>query len=557
MKNTYNEKRYNNFREIVNDAAKNFGDKAAFIRRDGSGSEPISFNQLKERYYRLCSFLISAGLKGESIAVVGRNCFEWVVSYLAAATVGTVVPIDRELKADDIKAFSEAAHCKMLIHDGVVDIPDCGGMITADFAQIYALSAGGEYDIAGLKGEKAETDEAAVDEIEFPRDKMQVLIFTSGTTGSSKGVCLSQYNICTNIYQTVSVVRITPRDTTLSLLPLHHTYECTLNCLLLLSKGACITYVSSLRRIAADMIEYKPTILVVVPAVLKLLDSRIKAAIIKDCPEKYRGKFETLPLHEALSKTPFLVRRVIRSKVRASLGGKMRLFIVGAADLDTELVKDFSALGIRTLQGYGLTECSPLIAGNSDFYFNAASTGIAIPGVDMKIENPNDEGVGEIVARGENIMLGYYNDEEATAEVMRGGWFHTGDLGYMDPDGALYIRGRIKNVIVTSNGKNIYPEELESRLGDHEEIKECLVLASKENDVTKVKAKVLPNIELMTEKLGHEPGEEEIKEAVKGVIMSVNEQVPPYKRIDVIEILKKPLERTTTQKIRRFGANVE
>ena len=148
MKNTYNEKRYNNFREIVNDAAKNFGDKAAFIRRDGSGSEPISFNQLKERYYRLCSFLISAGLKGESIAVVGRNCFEWVVSYLAAATVGTVVPIDRELKADDIKAFSEAAHCKMLIHDGVVDIPDCGGMITADFAQIYALSAAHKFDEA-------------------------------------------------------------------------------------------------------------------------------------------------------------------------------------------------------------------------------------------------------------------------------------------------------------------------------------------------------------------------------------------------------------------------
>ena len=557
MQKTYKEKRYENFREMICDAAKKFRGKTAFIRRTGDGKENVSYVRLKEYYYRLSTFLLDNGFAGARIAVTGRNCCEWVISYLAAATVGVAVPIDKELKKSDVEEFLKAAGCRMLISDGKAEAPECEGLVYADFAQVYSLASGGKYEFSGFSGENARTDDAAVDAIKLPKDRMQVLIFTSGTTGSSKGVCLSQYNICSNIHSTVSVVRVTPHDTTLSILPLHHTYECTLNCLLLLSRGACITYVSSLRRIAADIREYKPTILVVVPAVLKLLDSRIKAGIIKDCPEKYREPFETLPLCEALDELPFLVRRVIKSKVRATLGGRMRLFIVGAADLDTVLVRDFSALGIRTLQGYGLTECSPLVAGNSDFYFNAASTGIAIPGVQIKIDNPNEEGVGEILAKGDNVMLGYYNDEEATARVLRGGWFHTGDLGYMDEaDGALYIRGRIKNVIVTPNGKNIYPEELETRLGDKPEIKESLVLAAKSGEA-RVKAKIFPDLDYLKERFGHEPSPEEITEAVKAAVADVNAQMPHYKHIDAVDILTRPLERTTTQKILRYGANVE
>ena len=557
MKTTYNEKRFDNFREIVCNSAEQFGSKPAFLRKIGEKTEPVSYSELKERYYRLSTFLLDMGLGGKRIAVTGKNCFEWVLSYLCAATVGVAVPIDRELKPDDVKEFLLSADCKALLYDPASTLPETGGMITIPFPQADAISAGGKYCAAGLSGSGYPVDAARVNEIEFPHDETRVLIFTSGTTGNSKGVCLSQYNICSNIYSTVSIVKITESDTTLSILPLHHTYECTLNCLLLLSKGACITYVSSLRRIASEIKEYRPTLLVVVPAVLKLLDSRIKATIVKSCPKRYRAFFEGMTLSRALSETPLIVRRIIRSKVRSNLGGRLRLFIVGAAELDTELVHDFSALGIRTLQGYGLTECSPLVAGNSDFYFNAESTGIAIPGVEMKIESPNEEGVGEIIARGDNIMLGYFNDEAATERVMRGGWFHTGDLGYMDKDGALYIRGRIKNVIVTSNGKNIYPEELETRMSKYPEIKESLVLALKDGDVTKVKAKVFPDAGVIAEKLGHEPADEEIKAVVKGIIMEINEQVPNYKRIDVIEILVNGLEKTTTQKIRRYGANVE
>ena len=271
---------------MICDAARKYRGKTAFIRRADDGSkENVSYIQLKEYYYRLSTFLLDNGFAGARIAVTGKNCCEWVISYLAAATVGVAVPIDKELKKNDIEEFLKAAKCRMLISDGKTEVPECEGVVCADFAQIYSLASGGKYGFAGYGGENARTDGAAVDAIKLPKDRMQVLIFTSGTTGSSKGVCLSQYNVCSNIHSTVSVVRVTPRDVTLSILPLHHTYECTLNCLLLLSRGACITYVSGLRRIASDIREYRPTILVVVPAVLKLLDSRIKAGIIKDCPE--------------------------------------------------------------------------------------------------------------------------------------------------------------------------------------------------------------------------------------------------------------------------------
>ena len=390
------------------------------------------------------------------------------------------------------------------------------------------------------------------------KDETRIIIFTSGTTGNSKGVCLSQHNICSNIYSTVQMVKVNDFDSTLSILPLHHTYECTLNNVLFLTRGACITYCDGLTKVAKNIAEYQPSILVVVPALLKVLNKRIKSGIIKDCPSLYRKHFENLSLAEALQKCPFFIRKIICKKVKKTLGGKIRLFIVGAADLDTSLVEDFGALGIRTLQGYGLTECAPLLAGNNDFHLNKASTGPAIPDVELKIDNPNDEGVGEILARGDNIMLGYYNDPEATEAVFRDGWFCTGDLGCIDNEGDLYIKGRIKNVIVTENGKNIYPEELETRLSEYPEIGEALVFASEENGETFVKARIFPNLEYLKEKFGDKkPSDEEIKKAVQNAIKNVNSKIPNYKHIKIVEVLSSALEKTTTQKIKRFGKNVK
>lgn len=545
MPKIYQEQKHASFRALIDSCAQKYGRKAAFrIKHSEKNYEEISFLSFKEEYYGLCSALLSRGLKGTRIAVIGKNCYEWILSYLAAATVGVAVPLDKELGEEDIESFLSAAECSLVCSD-----KECAERIGAEhgllsFREIRPLA------------KKAGAIHHATD-IPSPREnEMQILIFTSGTTGRSKGVCLSQSNVCSNIHSTVSMVKLLKSDTVLSILPLHHTYECTLDHLTVLSKGGCITYAESLVKIAKNIAEYAPTILVVVPELLKTLARRIKSSIAKDCPKKYQALYRDLTLSQALAKTPLPIRMIIKHKVRKTLGGKLRLFIVGAADLDTALVDDFAVLGIRTLQGYGLTECAPLLAGNNDFYFNPKSTGIAIPFVELKIDEPNGDGIGEILAKGENIMLGYYRDEEATKAVFRDGWFCTGDLGRMDPDGALYITGRKKNIIVTENGKNIYPEELETRLSEFSEIGDVIVVADRASGKTQIKAKIFPNLEFLREKLGHEPSAEEKEGVLRAVIELVNSKIPSYKHIHLLEVLADALEKTTTRKIKRFGANL-
>ena len=541
----YNERKFSGFREIVNYVADTFQNKTAFQIKVSEGVyEEISFERFREHYYRLCTEFINRGFLGKKIAVSGANCYEWVLCYLAAATVGVAVPIDKELSGEDIESFVSLCEGECIFCDNKV----CD-KLSIDAVTFSSVREIVESDLVINKD--------AVDGIEKDKNEMSVLIFTSGTTGSSKGVMLSQNNICANIFQTVSMVKILKSDKTMSILPLHHTYECTLDCLLILSRGATICYTESLQTVARNIKEYSPSILVVVPELLAILSRRIKAGIIAGCPEKYKHLFENGSISEALSKLPFIIRSVIKKKVKKTLGGKLRLFIVGAAELDVSIVDDFTALGIRTLQGYGLTETSPLLAGNNDFYFNPRSTGVAIPFVKLKIDNPNEEGVGEILAQGENIMLGYYNNQEATDEIMRGGWFHTGDLGKMDPDGALYIKGRIKNIIVSENGKNIYPEELETRLSEYEEIGDVIVVSDKSSGRVQVKAKIFPNIDFLKSKFGHEPTSEEKLVTIKSVVEKVNSKIPTYKHIKMIEILSTSLEKTTTRKIKRFGSNVD
>lgn len=547
---TYNERRFFNFREIINHSADKFAKNPAFVINNSNDRYlKISYAELKNRFYTLSQRLLDLKLKGKRIAVIGRNSFEWVLSYLSASVVGVVVPLDKELCSEDVRDFMVSAECSAVF--GETAYLEKLKPLLADDVQCFNFS-----EVMNMSEPVMPLQTAEVDAIPIAKDEMRVLIFTSGTTGSAKGVCLSQYNICSNIHSTVSAVKINPTDTTMSILPLHHTYECTLNCLLLLSRGSCITYCDGLRQIPKNFTEYHPTVLVVVPALLKALNKQIRKSVAAGSPEKYKPLFETQTLSQALSGVPVLIRKLICAKVRKSLGGKIRLFIVGAADLDTSLVEDFAALGIRTLQGYGLTECAPLLAGNSDFYLNMASTGKAMPGIQLKIDEPNEDGIGEILAKGDNIMLGYYRDEEATKGVFRDGWFCTGDLGCMDGDDALYIKGRRKNVIVTSNGKNIYPEELETRIMQLPEISEVIVLADMQNGDICVKAKIFPNLDFIKETLGRLPKAEEIQAAIQKVIRDVNAKIPSYKHIKVVEILTAALEKTTTQKIKRFGQNL-
>ncbi|MDD4368716.1 MAG: AMP-binding protein [Oscillospiraceae bacterium] len=580
MKSQYKALRFDNFRQLLRHAARRYASRPAFLlavpaanhtEAAAPAAEPrrprqktVSYRQLETAYDRLCTFLLNAGLQGRRIAISGRNSYEWTLAYLAAATVGVAVPLDKELAAADQEDFLQAAGCAAFMTDkpqaaqawsaaaGSGDI-----RLIIPFEQLGSLAQGQAYRIGPWCASlPAPTDRKRIDALPLPANQMQVLIFTSGTTGSAKGVCLSQANICADIHSTVRVVRILPSDRTLSVLPLHHTYECTLNCLLLLSRGACISYLSALSRLPQELQTKRPTLLVVVPELLQFLARRIQKTLQQSVPQRYRSGFATQSLACAMQQLPWPLRLACRHKVRQALGGKLRLFIVGAAKLEPSLVSDFLALGIRTLQGYGLTECAPLVAGNHDFYLNPASTGVAIPGIELKIDQPDSQGVGQILTRGANVMLGYFKDPEATRSVFKDGWFCTGDLGRLGSDGELYITGRQKNVIVTDNGKNIYPEELEARLGQCPEIGEVLVLPGQQRSRVCVRAKILPDTDWLKQQLGHLPTLEEAREAVERAVAAVNDKLPNYKRVQIIEVLTEALQKTTTRKIRRFGDNL-
>ena len=543
-----------NFRELVYESANRFGKLTAFELRN----RKISYNEFKNEYIALCTALIGRNYSGKRIAVVGANSYGWILSYLACATVGSVVPIDKELSGDDIYNFVREADCAAIIGDeriiSQMNIePNIVKYTISDSKN--GLTSVPELVKSGVKLYADGLND--IDTMQINAEEMSILIFTSGTTGNSKGVCLSQKNICANINQTARMVKIDPTLHSLSVLPLHHTYETTLGHLLLLSGGSCISYADGLRQVSKNITEYRPSVLIVVPLLLEFILNRIEASMRKSLPAKMLPP-EGASVAEMLKGLPALFRFIVKRKVKKTLGGRLRLLIVGAAPIKPEVIETFCMLGITTYQGYGLTETSPLIAGNNDFFMNPAAVGLPIHGVEIKIEDPNDEGVGEIVCKGDNVMLGYYNDPEGTKEVMRGGYFHTGDLGKFDADGFLYITGRCKNVIVAQNGKNIYPEELESRLAEESFVAEALVLGvPNTKGGTAIKAKIYPCMEKIKEFYRDKlPNEEIIKEEIAKVVAKINDKLPTYKKITVTEIVWEAFEKTTTKKIKRFGANV-
>lgn len=373
-----NATRYSDFREMIYASAKKFRKKTAFQIKIRSGSYRfVSYAQFKEGYRAVGTHFLDLGLYGKRIAVIGKNSYAWVLHYACAATVGVAVPIDRELSPEDMHQFIVSADCAAICADREI-LEQLRPLISSQRLLLPLQDT-----LPPIPADDTRIDTVPIDE-----DEMSVLIFTSGTSGKPKGVCLSQKNICANIFATSQIVKVTSRDKTLSILPLCHTYECTLDCLLILSRGACIAYADSLNAIRRNILEYRPTILVVVPALLQLLDKRIQAAILKNSPVKYQEKLKTASISSALRDLPLFVRMAIRRKVKKSLGGKIHTFIVGGADLPSAVVEDFLAFGIRALQGYGLTETAPLLAGNNDFYFNAKSTGVAVPGVELMIDSP-------------------------------------------------------------------------------------------------------------------------------------------------------------------------
>ena len=546
-----------NFKEMIERSAQIYKTRTAFKLKNKDGEiYSKTYEEVKNDIYALGTELIENGLTNKRIAVIGKNSYKWAISYLASSIVGVVVPIDKELHSDDVINFMNVAECECILGDGKnlktitenIEKLNNKKTIFVDFEHSFEhyLEAGRTL---------LEKGNTKFEEIKINPDEMKILLFTSGTTGNAKGVCLSQKNICSNILSIYGIVKVKRSDLFFSILPLHHTYECTIGFLLPLYSGASICYCDGLRYISKNMLEYHPSVILCVPLLLESMYKKIMKSLKKSLPEKYTKDGEN-----PIDKLPFILRKIVSRKVKNTLGGRLRVFIVGAAAVNPEIADTFDKLGLNSLQGYGLTECAPLVAGNTDFFKRNDSAGLPIPTVEYKIDNPNQEGVGEIIVKGPNIMLGYYNMPEETEKVLKDGWFHTGDLGKIDENGFLYITGRCKSVIVTKNGKNIYPEEIESYLNESPLISESLVIGiHKENDdETYVNAQIFPNKEAITEYLkGTVPTKEEVKKVISDVIANVNSKIPNYKHIKDFAIRDSEFEKTTTQKVKRYGNNMK
>lgn len=554
-----------NFKKILERAESIFKTRIAFKLKDENGSiYNKTYQDFASDVKALGTSLIEKGLLNKKIAVIGKNSYKWAISYLAASIVGIVVPIDKELHSDDVINFMNVSETECILGDNKnlkqieenLNKIENKNIIFIDFNKQKETDKFLDFDKEIEYGKKFLKDgNIKFEEIEINPNEMKILLFTSGTTGNAKGVCLSQRNICSNILSTYGIVKVKRSDLFFSILPLHHTYECTLGFLLPLYSGASICYCDGLRYISKNMLEYHPSVILCVPLLLENMYKKIMKSMKTSLPNKY-----TKDTENPIDKLPFFIKKVVKNKVKNTLGGRLRVFIVGAAAVNPEIADTFDKLGLNSLQGYGLTECAPLVAGNTDFFKRNDSAGLTIPNVQYKIDNPNDEGVGEIIVKGPNVMIGYYNMPDETNKVLKDGWFHTGDLGKIDKDGFLYITGRCKSVIITKNGKNIYPEEIESYLNDNPLISESLVFGvQKENDDdTFVKAQIFPNIEAITDYLkGSVPTKDEIKKIMSDAVSSVNSKIPNYKHIKSFVVRDTEFEKTTTQKIKRYGENIK
>lgn len=547
-----------NFKDMLYRSGDIYRSRTAFKVKDENGNiKSVTYEEFKNDIVYVGTCLLEKGFENKRIAVIGKNSYKWCVSYLAASIVGIVVPLDKELHTDDIINFMNVSQTACILGDKKIldSISDNIEKVENPDTEFVVFEK--NYDRILNEGKVAYLDGyKKFDDITIDPDELRILLFTSGTTGNAKGVCLSQRNICSNILSIYGIVKVRRSDLFFSVLPLHHTYECTIGFLLPIYSGSSIAHCEGLRYIAKNMQEFHPSVILCVPLLLENVHKNIVKNMNKTLPDKYKKENNENPYYDL----PFIIKKIVRNKVKNTLGGRLRVFIVGAAAANPEIVADFRALHLNTLQGYGLTECSPLVAGNTDFFQKDDSCGLPIPNVEYKIENPNDEGVGEIIVKGPNVMLGYYEDEEKTKQTIIDGWFHTGDLGKIDKNGYLYITGRCKSVIVTKNGKNIYPEEVEYYLNDNPLISEALVLGvQKENDdETYINAQIYPNIEAITEHLkGSVPTKEEIWKIISDVVSNVNNKLPNYKHIKSFGIRDKEFEKTTTKKIKRYGNNMK
>ena len=562
-KPNYKYTEYRDLKEMLRISGERYGDKPAYVFKT---EEPGKFRTISHKEFRdeidaLGTALISKGLKDKRIAVISENRYEWGVAYLAVVTgTGVVVPLDKALPNNEIENLIIRSEVEAIFYSNKYDEVMNKIKAQGNTNVKYFISMDLEKEENGIHSQKELIEEGRKLLEEGNRDfldatidneKMGIMLFTSGTTAMSKAVMLSHKNICANIQDIEATIKATTEDRFLSFLPLHHTFECTVGFIFPISRGCSIAFCEGIRHIADNIKEFEVSAMISVPVLFETMYKKVMKGIEK------KGKLETvkkgIKISNFLLKFGIDIRRKLFKEIHETIGEKARLFVAGGAALDPEAEKGFNDLGFTMYQGYGLTESSPVIAAEDDKHRRLGSIGKAFPSLDVKIKDPNEEGVGELLAKGPSIMLGYYNNEEATKETLtEDGWLHTGDLARIDKDGYIFISGRKKFVIVLKNGKNIYPEELETLVNKIEGIKESFVYGKPEDDGDyKICAKIVYDSELAETIFGTKD-EEKLKELIWQEVKKVNKTMPAYKYIREITITDKELIKTTTQKIKRF-----
>ena len=555
--------KFTDLKDMLEKSGELYGDRPAYVfktEEEGKFRE-ITHKEIRDDIKALGTKFVNMGLKDKRIAVISENRYEWGIVYLATVTgTGVIVPLDKSLPENEIESLMIRSEVEAIVYsEKYNDIMNkirkenhtkVKYFISMDLEQekdgIFS-----EYELIRQGKELIEAGNREFLDAKIDAENMAIMLFTSGTTAMSKAVMLSHKNICANLMDITSVLRIYDTDRFLSFLPLHHTFECTTGFLYPLSRGSSIAFCEGIRHIADNLKEYKASVMVSVPVLFEGMYRKVMKTIEK------KGKLKTvqkgIKISQFLLKFGIDIRKKLFKEIHDTLGGNIRVFVAGGAALDPETEKGFNELGFTLYQGYGLTESSPVIAVEDDKYQRLGSIGKAFPSLDVKIEDPNEEGIGELLVKGPSVMLGYYNNEEATKETLtEDGWLHTGDLARIDKDDFIFISGRKKFVIVLKNGKNIYPEEIETLINKIEGVKESFVYGKPEDDGDyKICAKIVYDEELVEDLFGTKDPQE-LKEKIWQEVKKINKTMPAYKYVREICVTNKELIKTTTQKVKRF-----
>ena len=561
----YNSTRFENIRDIISNSVKLYPNNVAFIIKHKSEEKKskevtyqnITYTDFQNDINQLGTGLQKLGYTNKRVAVIGKNSYEWAITYYSVINgLGVIIPLDKGLPENEIESLLLRSKADLIVFDKSYEdsinkflenkstrLKDAICMEKSKYEKFKTLD-----EVKKIGKEELENGNTSYLDLEIDNKKMATIIFTSGTTSLSKAVMLSHYNIASNIYSMQCVEKMYPTDVNMAFLPFHHTFGST-GLLFFLSFGATNVFCDGLRHIQENLKEYKVSVFVCVPLLIESMYKKIMLQIEK------QGKIKTV--EKAIKISRFLlkfgidIRRKLFKEIINNLGGNLRLIISGASAIDKKVAQGFNDMGILTVQGYGLTETSPVLSAENIKAIKYGSIGLALEDIEIRIDNPNEDGIGELVAKGPNVMLGYYDNEEATKEVLENGWFHTGDLGYIDKDGFIFITGRKKNVIVLKNGKNVYPEELEVLINNLQYVAESMVFGMPKDDDLVVSVKIVYDEKFVEQKFG-KISEDELYNIIWNDIKEINNGLTNYKHIKNLIITDEPMIKTTTAKVKRF-----